>query len=872
MIPVIVARVNGVDTILTGVTGVDPEKLYYAIDIGGGHIDGEYTISGVNEGDFLFTKSGTFTERVEIIEYQQDATGVELAYQGRPEDEDGEHLVYELADEYPHRRDPVAGGEVVDLDSFQPPTSEYKVVNVRAETGYYDHTGAHFKLHAVDTKFGYRLLTEARPSGKKHDPTLTGVAYKGTFRDVSTYTEALKAVYGVDRSLYGTIFTGAYSLFHVGLVQGVLVADPDKFFAPHHADNLVAWWPFNEHPEDELEVLDRSRFSGHMALTTVPPASRAWDLERGWHMDNTTGSFVSEINRGITDKFTVSMWIKPGLATGSGEAEVFHGLGCTVTVSNYDTDGFAYVTVRFTSRASLEFPFQYAMTPGQFYQVVLQRDGNNIAATFASASPITAVTFQPFDAPVIADNVITVGRRIQPASRHIGIHDVRVWNSVKSVAEVECIRYHNPTPTIVPYPLAEIRTVAKNDRLGLRVLDSGFIAIDKLPIHVRSRNYGRVIRYKGDGSYLGDLRQKETGLGHGGERPFAQTLGMLPYDMTGTGKVVVSNGVDGKNPAKERIWVKGEDGKVWEVYLSPSAPVAIATRYPTRERSAAETTDPNLLVAEQPTGIESVIVQSGFRLAITAQGAVTAVASVLADNPGYLLLNEELLADVTDASQQALDGIAELAQAGTMVFDTPGTLTNEDFIYRLEIDSGNVGTLDSEFDGFAVEIEIGGVTYVKRLLKGKSGTNVTGTDILEFKLEQSIGPSWQMTLNWTNSIDVPERGATRYLKIYSYRIYRVRTKLYRLDYESGTFVANEADTTSFSEAGGWIYSMGVNGGNYAVLHEVNPTEVRSKKSRHALANVRSGSSSHRHEDHQVSFDNVSRFQLPDESIDTLTTT
>ncbi|MBV5346286.1 MAG: hypothetical protein JZU63_12620, partial [Rhodoferax sp.] len=88
-----------------------------------------------------------------------------------------------------------------------------------------------------------------------------------------------------------------WRLYHFGLVQGVLVADPNKFYGPHHREGLVAWYPFNEHPRDGLTIVDHSGVSDSINQPLLNPDGRLFDSRRG----------------GLTGAISLGFWVRsPG--------------------------------------------------------------------------------------------------------------------------------------------------------------------------------------------------------------------------------------------------------------------------------------------------------------------------------------------------------------------------------------------------------------------------------------------------------------------------------------------------------------------------------------------------------------------------------
>jgi len=120
------------------------------------------------------------------------------------------------------------------------------------------------------------------------------------------------------------------------------------------------------------------------------------------------------------------------------------------------------------------------------------------------------------------------------------LRDLRIWQTQKSVADMDLIRNYLPLETIVPYTVGSVQALNDNDRYGLRLLANGWLAADKMPAWVRTPKAARLVRYNGQGEFVGEPWRKQTGLGGGQIPPPTWQLGDQYYSMTATGTLVVS--------------------------------------------------------------------------------------------------------------------------------------------------------------------------------------------------------------------------------------------------------------------------------------------------------------------------------------------
>jgi hypothetical protein len=245
-------------------------------------------------------------------------TVVSVAYQDRPEDEIDTDQEYQLVDDYPWRRDLVGGGELVDVDMFAPIDVSATVVQLDDTVSVKDQTGAEYNVYVAESRaFKTRWVTEAR-SATDYLPGQKAIGFTGALRDQSTLSPddldfhpstGLRTI--ASRNDLDVVLEPDYGLYHVGLVNGVLVADPTGFNRAHHRTGLISWWAFNEHPDDQLAITDGvSTISETLIAPTLHAEHRIWDSQRGWYLDIPPSEWVQSRVTQPLDDFCLSFWLR----------------------------------------------------------------------------------------------------------------------------------------------------------------------------------------------------------------------------------------------------------------------------------------------------------------------------------------------------------------------------------------------------------------------------------------------------------------------------------------------------------------------------------------------------------------------------------
>jgi hypothetical protein len=798
----------------------------------------------------------------------EPANGTNKAYQARPEDQENGNLD-EVADDFPWRRDLTLGGEVVDVTVYNPITPDAlteQAENVMAIPG---QDGAEYNAYAISSAATpiHRLTTAIRTIGADYRHGMMATAFKGTYKNLPAISDA-PGLTELER-----LFEPGAKLYTVGLVQGVLVADPNKFFSTAHRDGLVCWFPFNEHPDDNLSVTDRSAMAGDLTPVNAFPSNRVWDDERGWYLaPSSATSFFSTKDRPVTDTCTLSFWFLRG---GTNQPNLFRfgkikiaydnvteGLtfyhGDELIGSIFPNEGFTFITAVVT-------PTDFVIGFGDLTTPIVTWHKPGVYADFTDTE-------------------------IALAGCQAGFSDMRIWNVAKTDDELNTVRNYSPTDTQAAYQIGTIKNVNNHDRYGLRVLECGLVAVAPLPAWYREPRVAFVTRYDSLGRYEGESRFKEVGLGGGPLIPDTYQLGLQFQNMTADADAVVStasgvmpgenkqwldqssppnylrvyqtgshsydvyvssgtsspypNPMVQTNTGQDAIWVQGDDGYMYQVSLESSGTGArLIAELIARQRTDEEleistfgTEDWNLLrYSEQPTGAQTILAASGKILTVGSGGTTvyqTAFAGTYDTPPVFLYLNSRIVVDVENAwtqwtentndvafGNQQTPPVAALDEDGVLEFTNTGSIIPGN--YRLTVISGNIGKVDQDFDGFNVEITVDATILEKRLCQGKTGYSFTGTDAFEFAIENGVTGEWLLSFDWFNALSDPARGTARQLAIYGYKLERLTTELYKVSIGGSDVDVVQVDVGTFSGTtpGGWIASLNSYGSVSGYQHE-----------------------------------------------------
>lgn len=497
---------------------------------------------------------------------------------------------------------------------------------------------------------------------------------------------------------------------------------------------------------------------------------------------------------------------------------------------------------------------------------------------------------------------------------YVGFHDLRLWNLTKTVGDLNLVRYHEPVPTAVQYQMGFIETANRQDRYGLKMLESAWITPSVMPPWFRTSRTGLVRRYTSDGSYSGASRFKEVGLGDGHALPSQMFLGYVAptVEMGGT---AVSSGSLGAlpginnlwamdtvtlrpmaqcNPVRDRIWVRGlEDRALYEVALSGATTQTYVTG--TAAYNGTNIWSATISAAgtssQQLTGAE-VVLAAGGKQCFWGTSAGTLVQVVVTGGtttpPQWLYLHQR----TTDGYPGALSNWTKqgftAAQQGVDISGNPGIVATSGNVnsallvaalgndgrldfentsafgqarYRLTLETGNIGPTDEDFDGFTVELNLNENIIEAVLLRGQSGFNVRGTDVIEFvSTTPPVNGTWILSIQWFNALRDTAKGTMRQLAVYSYKLEKLATEMFRIEVNpAGT--RPEIVPVPFGVApGGWLVRVNSYGTVVETAHEgtvypANDTLV----SKLPLADLLTGMTNDKREDVLVSAINPPSF-------------
>lgn len=844
----------------------------------------------------------------------------------RPEDEEGE-TVDEVVDEYPWLRSVVGGGELVEAAAyFADEGDQVEVDAVTGDTAVLDQDGAPYDGYVrVSAATGHhRLIWAAQSTGSGYLPGSEAVGYRGTFRDLAAY-------YGTQTDLlnaetdFELQFEPGYSIYLVGLVRGVLVADPVSFNAPAVRDGWQHWFPFNEHAEDALRINEAYGLSTESS--GISPEDRTWDDDKGWVLRPDSALLMGCSVYGCADDLTVGFWFKA--EAGSTGTTTILELGAL----SFDFNHASKAITGYARQAAGSSIAVGTVVTSDWNYVALSASAEEAHFVYGTTSLAWTTVIDSFD--VGADELVLRG-----AGSRFSWHDLRIWNQAKTLAQLTQAALYVPVSTMVNYALSRVRSVDKSVYYGFHVLPNGWVEAAQLPPWVRQTQRQAVRRYTSSGSYVGRTAYKEVGLGGGvtAHENYGYTqypLGyVFPYASDGT---VVVTGTTGllpgnnelwvstsgaspalqveTNPARDAIWIRGENDFVYEVALSgnPTSTDFVA-RLVGRGREDSEITiNPvyaallssgtyndgtfsgtqplvggapygpatingtvvyigSLSVAEQLTGAEVRLEGSGYRMTVYATGSDLGVVGQSAGAgttpPVWMYLYARIVEDQSDAWSAWTDNDdtskfgnsltpprAALDANGYLDFEnssqlTPGT-------YRLYLDTGSLGLTDPDFDGMRVEVSVNNTLVEARLLRGLSGYDIRGWDVLEFYLPSTTTGNWILSVEWLNAYSDPSRGVQRQLVVYAYRLERVAPELFKVDIDPGggqPTLQNytvHAGTYTSTVAGGWLRALASAGTFSGQSHESNVVLVETTGTQ-PLADVLTGCTNDRRQDVIVS--------------------
>jgi hypothetical protein len=826
-------------------------------------------LSGLETGTHVIADYAPVS--TEIIRPDPGTNCTEVGYQLRPEDLLATP-VEDMADEYPWRRPVVGGGELVDFNTYAPAQADIQTVSLGQTASVVSQTGAQYDVQViVPGPYPPRFITAER-SLDGYVPGQRAVAFTGTFLNLAGPRPTSGTLEG---GLDGVLQPG-WQLYHFGLVQGVLVADVPKFFGEHHRTGLALWYPFNEQPLDAVQVLDHSVYNGRAFVSGITPGDRAFDPVRGTYLAAKPGlSISSPIARGFGQKFAGGFWLR-ALNDYSTEETILNSGPFRITLSGAITTPqvnfyFRDLTGTYNLQGTQAFDQNWVYVAWSF-------DGNR-TLTIDFFDAIGALTEQVIAATGSIDFATAYAFTAACATTAFDIQDLRLWNVTKNSSQLALSRYHNPTPTQCLYRPAWLQSVNTYDHYAVRVLPSGYVVPDQLPTSIINDKLAWVQRYDYLARYEAQDRYKEVGIGSGNALPPTQYLGSQWDTLTADGTVAVSSwqgnfpgindawlfdspqgyrlvlfesgstpsGITGTllsagtlspwpspaeatNPCRDRIWVKGDDGFVWQVMLGNT--VGNSTSFVTEKLFS-------LSGSYQPTGAHVQLGDAALntQLAVNTSGTVYAgtYSGTATSAPLYLYSNEETAVDLSGTPAinawvqpnsfglNQTPPVPALAKNGQIAFEINQTMLPG--FYRLTVTSGNIGKVDSFFAGFNVVVTVGDVAFQAKLCASETGADFTHTDTFEFYLTHTLPgspSSWLLSFDWSNALKDTQKGTMRQLFISGVTLTRLHASLYRV-----TAGVSSIDLTAMSTngtdypvtPGGWLAVMSSWGTAYTYSHE-----------------------------------------------------
>jgi hypothetical protein len=631
------------------------------------------------------------------------------------------------------------------------------------------------------------------------------------------------------------------NVYHAGLVQDVLVADPVSFNHPAHRDDLVGWLSFTEHPDDDLIVADHSPTGSEQVLSGVEAQDRVLDGTRGWHLKLRNGiSVTSANNRGCTTQASLSFFIKAyDVGIKSDPMTIFSFGPISFDLSPDGTQLSAYALNKDNVRV---INSTFTLIPG-FNQVTARVSGNVfIHGVNGVESTTQSSTYKDF-----TDATLT----IEGKDATFGIHDLRIWNVLKTTADTSRIANRILSQVAVKYSQSCFLTAGLKEQWGLRALPSGFV----VPVaveNIRAPNEMLVQRYGVDGRYIGDVRFKEVGLGGGQLVPGAWKLGNRFYAMPATGRTVVStsegqlpgiNSISGSsgtllanaNPIRERAWIKGDDTRVYELIVDNfgNGPEIVSTPvYQDRELLEYQTAG-SLQHMHQPTGAEVKITaadgttlmsvrqhSSGTYQVYQGTNAATGVQPpVFFYNQSQVIVSQTGTLNWDSRNDFGSNlGIPARDNPGVISFLNQGTLSPGP--HRLDVNARVIGNPGQNFPGFDVEVSVGQDVVPMTLAEGATIQDPSQTNSLEFDVTSSLVGRFAVEFNWLNNLDIPAQGIFRDLGIDGYTLRRLSPKVYKVVTAAGSLQPVNVDIIPGTiSPGGWLATISSTGTVDAWLHE-----------------------------------------------------
>lgn len=702
-----------------------------------------------------------------------------------------------------------------------------------------------------------RLLEGLKLDG---DAKMSVVLRKPTVLDqgnVPWVVEAITSQIGLDpiqsslaesRTYHDTSFAlTPEGLSNVGLVYGVLVADPQAFFGPKFKDGLWEWWPFNEHPESEL-VIEEKLWKTSVSLSRPFMAQDRMFIEGwGWKLllpkeSSVTLPFHQPFPEG---GFTLSFRLRPVVVTGPTGEVTFLTLGPLefVLTSNGTTLQIVNDGVIFVAEP---------LTIGVDYYIAITGDGSG---------PITrGIIFNEEDSSYSnyygGPNLIVEGSAeiaLSGGDVTALIGDLRVWNKEKTLDEL--IALQAPVfrtapqarwPSTVVAPDGSIRAMLAHGKSGHVYLGmpphqwSGGRWVPVNSQFVLEAQNTELLQT--EATVADDPRREDLGL-EGGRVPGEPwTLGSQFHPVMADGHVVVSNtlGIIGSNAPWEDEWTLQPAGSrnvaFHRIFASSDHPLS-ATSKKTWQLTVSGSISggvsfPVLNVTEVERGSQTMplIDGEGYYLTIdpvtgslSRAGASGLFPTVYLYGPSSVNVDLQGTSAWVDQNDFGLGlGFPALDGRGKLTFYVAEAL--EPGPYRLTLDAGNFGQVENGFEGLYVDVNVGQTTSFPMLINGPERLNPRGEITRDFELETAVNPGWLLEVSWEGKLDYPQQHISYALAVYGVKLERMLPTLYRLD--SPTLLTPVSPSSHVSHTqisgttpGGWVGVLGSIGNFTDWVHE-----------------------------------------------------
>lgn len=709
---------------------------------------------------------------------------------------------------------------------------------------------------------------------------------------------AIAAEFASRASLAGATSYHVYSasdivnLYHAGLVNGVLVADPVGFSRQFNLKGLVGWYPFNEHPEEVLLAHDRSVIQSHFDSITLLPQNRVWDTNYGWVYKVSPGLVLTS---SASRNFRVCSWSFRLRPISASTQETVFRVG-PISCDLVGTSLLVYIDLISGSRCSVA---TLTLTPEQFNFVSCRQDGptfyigvNNVE----EAAPVD-LDYGPIS------NVIVV----KSSAAYFLISDLKLWNVTKTLDELVSVNDYPKAPTNVPFLPTFFRSAGKSEKWAFQTMQQGFC----YPVVVDSVSwtpYAVIQRYTEEGRYFGDNRFKEVGLGGGQIMPQSFQFGMRFYEFSADGQAIVSTThsnlpgnnalwdqqapvpvtidsssisidssittidssgtvvppiplpMEATNPIRDRMTVRGVDGFTYEAFIDD---VGLGPFFRARKIQRFRVppgTQGFLEYQDLPTGplVESTVGTLELMWDEENGDMVLGPGTVPFERPPVYLYTQSARVIKQFGTQNWIDPTPEGLEIGSpfrhdigaFSFLNEGTLVEGP--HQLNLDASVVGHVDKDFPGFDLQISVGNSEFPAKILENVDAVGSRRTDSIEFFVDTPLVGKWVTRIDWINNLDTPSQGISRDLKIHGYEIRYIQPNVYQV-VSNDTIIESPITYSGLGTLppGGWIASLNSLGEYNEWRHEADPLTrpaIESYQSTSTLSNVLTGATTNKHED------------------------